>query len=91
MKKIAIVSGILFTLSTAGIFSLYDPKQEVEASSPKSFKIMSTDKLGYGENLIVVKHKKTGCYYTHMDGNNSEALTQMFVEKNGVNVPYCSK
>lgn len=91
MKKIAIVSGVLFTLSTAGIFSLYDSKQEVEASSPKSFKIVSADSLGYGEELIVAKHKKTGCYYTFKDDNKSGVLTQMFVEKNGVSVPYCDK
>jgi uncharacterized secreted protein with C-terminal beta-propeller domain len=35
------------------------------------------------------KHKETGCHYIYMNSSQSENLVQMFIEENGVSVPYC--
>lgn len=40
-----------------------------------------------------VKHKVTGCHYliTNNDGDYARTMEQMFIEKDGVSVPYCDK
>lgn len=46
---------------------------------------------GNSGHVFTVKHIDTGCYYALMIGGYKGAFTQMFVEKNGVSVPYCEK
>lgn len=54
---------------------------------PYGFSIVESD---FNGSLKTLMHEKTGCYYVYAvyDG---KAVTQMFIEKNGVSVPYCLK
>ena len=90
MNKIAIISGVLFTISTAGVIMMCSSGEEAKASLPKGYSEVSYDAVD-DATVIVVKHNKTGCYYTYMDETYSGAFTQMFVKENGVSVPYCDK
>lgn len=54
------------------------------------FHFLTKDKTNIGE-IYQMKDKTTGCYYTFVDGYQSTAITQMFIEKNGVSVPYCEE
>lgn len=64
-----------------------------EANLPDEFEEISEDKIS-GGYIHQLRHVKTGCYYVSTyTGNSSGGLEiqQMFVEKNGVSVPYCDE
>lgn len=65
----------------------------VEANVPDSFEVISKDEIGRAY-VYQIKHKVTGCHYMLSDTffkgvESAQVTTQMFIEKNGVSVPYC--
>jgi PBP1b-binding outer membrane lipoprotein LpoB len=80
MKRIAILLGLTLVLSGCG-----SKEEELSTNKEnKSFIIVSSG----DETKIEYKHIKTGCHYVE-SAFNSDYFTQMFIEKNGVSVPYC--
>lgn len=63
--------------------------QEAEAGLPEGFDKVTVDKKNIAEYAEVLRHKETRCYYVVVSGTQAVAVEQMFVEKNGVSVPYC--
>ena len=70
-----------------------DTTSEVSANN-SGFTIISEDELNYGE-FYKVKDDVTGCYYimgtSKRNSSTTISTTQMFIEKDGVSVPYCDK
>ncbi|MEK4025371.1 hypothetical protein [Sporosarcina sp. FSL W7-1283] len=60
----------------------------VGANMPSSFEILSRDSV-HNSEVEKIRDKETGCYYLSSSGSYKAALTQMFIEKDGVSVPYC--
>ena len=61
----------------------------VEAGLPEGFNIVSVDKDNINGYSEILKHKETGCHYVVIHATQAVSVEQMFVEKNGVSVPYC--
>lgn len=81
MKKILTLLGLMLILSGCG------GVEKDESSTNKvnqSFIIVNNE----DDNFVEYKHIKTGCHYVDSTFN-ADYLTQMFIEKNGVSVPYC--
>jgi hypothetical protein len=81
MKKISMLIGLMLILFGCG------KAEEVESTTNKeniSFIIVNNE----DENFVEYKHKKTGCHYVD-SAYNTDYFTQMFIEKNGVSVPFC--
>lgn len=60
--------------------------QAAEAGKEKAFKLISKDD---DSELLEYQHVETGCHYLKYSGHRKGNITQMFIEKNGVSVPYC--
>jgi hypothetical protein len=81
MKKNLTLIGLMLILSGCGGVE----KDEVPTNKAnQSFTIVNNE----DEDFIEYKHKTTGCHYVE-DDYNSDYLTQMFIEKNGVSIPLC--
>lgn len=63
---------------------------EVKAGLPESFKVVAETEVG-GDTYYEVKHVVNGCHYVFVNGYQAVSITQMFIEKDGVSVPYCDK
>lgn len=90
MKKKFVLTGFL------GFAFLFGCNQidngEVSASLPTGFTITTEEDNEINRHTVtVMHHNDTGCNYIIIDGNYSGGITQMFVEKDGVSVPYCDK
>lgn len=95
MKKflvsISIASlGILITCASMGVL-IAGGTTTSEAKLPSGFRPVTEDVLAEDSEVMVIQHLKTGCYYTLVDSFEGNGFVQMFVEKNGVSVPYCDK
>lgn len=79
----------LLTIGFVGLLSIAACGDEgsVEAGVPSGFIEVSKDYLV--DTVTVIKHSETGCYYVSTSGVRATAITQMYVEKNGVSVPHC--
>lgn len=87
MKKIIVSLVAVLVLGGCGGTS-EDSSYDVDAESPTGFiKISETD--NDAGDITELKHVKTGCHYSSVDGMESLAFTQMFIKENGVSVPYC--
>lgn len=90
MKKwvVLILTGVLLAgcSTEEGGSSQSDKKEKL----PSGFTFVNKDVLN-GDYITVAKHNKTGCYYTFLNGgyDTTVGATQMFVEKDGVSIPYC--
>lgn len=87
MKKLVtlILAGVL--LAGCSVVKAETPKK---STLPEGFTFMNKDGL-HGDHITVAKHNETGCYYTFVNGgyDTTVGVVQMFVEKEGVSVPYC--
>lgn len=82
MKKLLVIGFVgLLSISACG------NESPVEAGTPSGFTEVTRDELA--DTVTVIKHNETACYYVSTKGVRATAITQMFVEKNGVSVPYC--
>lgn len=67
---------------------------KVEASLPNGYVMVSENEFDKG-NIYTLKHIQTGCHYTYTTSIYRNAFApnveQMFIEKDGVSVPYCDK
>lgn len=87
MKKKLILIGFLgFT----ALFGCSQVSQEVEAGKDSDVVKASSDRIDWVDYTII-KHKETGCHFMFADGDQESGFVQMFIEKNGVSVPYCEK
>lgn len=86
MKKL-LLGLILLALS---ILFIGCSENEVSADIPSGFSHLTKDSINSGK-ANVIQHNKTGCYFIMGTGNydTTVALTQMFIEKDGVSIPYC--
>jgi hypothetical protein len=81
MKKLIILALILL-LTACGA-------RVVEADLPNGFILVEKNSID-NYTIRTIQHEKTGCYYVLTTGSGT-SVEQMFVEKNGVSVPYCTK
>lgn len=89
MKRKIVIAGMLgFT----ALFGCSQDSEKVEAGLPEGFDLISKDEIDKG-NIYVLRNKSTGCYYTYTTSVYSDTFAPnveiMFIEKNGVTVPYC--
>ena len=84
MKKI--IFGVI--LSIVLIISACSYTDSTRASLPDGFTEVSYDDTELG-SLTVLRHNATGCHYVNVDGSSSGSFVQMFVQRNGVSIPYC--
>ena len=70
-----------------------DTMNEVSAGEEGIFEYIGKSDTSKLSRVKEVKHKNTGCHYliTNNDGDYARAMVQMFIEKDGVTVPYCDK
>lgn len=91
MKKMLLISALALIFVIGGCGA--GEENSAQASLPSDYTIISETDIYKGEIFeTVLKHNRTDCYYSvTVDKYNWEgsAPTQMFVEKNGVSVPYC--
>jgi uncharacterized protein YceK len=57
-----------------------------DSGLPEGFKVV-TDSTSYGTHIYGLRNVQTGCHFAYVSGI---ALTQIFTEKNGRSVPYCT-
>jgi hypothetical protein len=81
MKKITMLLALLVILSGCGEVE----KDDVSTNKAIQSFIIVNNK---DDNFVEYKHIKTGCHYVDSTFN-ADYLTQMFIEKNGVSVPFC--
>lgn len=67
---------------------------QVSAGVPEGFMNVTNDEIDDDgdHTLSVFQHLDTGCYFAVTHGysyDSSSSITQMYVERNGVSVPYC--
>lgn len=92
-RKMLLVGMVGFT----GLFgcSQVTKIDNVEASVPSGYEIVEIaqeySKKGWSPEVIEIKHKKTGCHYLYIANGHNGGFQQMFIEKNGVSVPYCEE
>ena len=90
MKKwvVLILTGVL--LAGCSTEETGDNLSDKKGTLPSGFTFVNKDGL-HGDHITVAKHNETGCYYTFLNGgyDTTVGATQMFVEKDGVSVPYC--
>lgn len=88
MKKLLIIVAMALTL----VITACNSESTIEASVPQGYTEVTKDIIG-GDDVRVIKHDATGCYYTLINGFQSVAITQMFVEDKGADstIPYCDK
>lgn len=94
MKKLLIITGILVTVCTT-LIACGEASDSVEAGIASDFVKVSQSNI-FNEKIFatVLKHKGTGCYYTVSVNKydwGASSIEPMFVEKNGVSVPYCEE
>lgn len=67
---------------------------DVSAQLPSGFEFKTVDEINFGE-VYKGKDKETGCYFIFGTSRNNSSTTismeQIFIEKNGVSVPYCDE
>lgn len=90
MKKRILISGIAMIALIGGCS---DVGEEIDdASLPIGFEVVSEDKVRHGR-IYKAKEVVTGCYYVMGSSAYSSSTTvsfeQMYIEKDGVSVPYC--
>lgn len=69
-----------------------EPTNEVKASLPNGFELITEDEYDdIYQNVYTLKNIATGCHYTLTDRSHNGGIIQMFIEKDGVSVPYCDK
>lgn len=89
-RKLLLVGMLGFTI----LFGCSQASNEVSASLPNSFNPTSKDIID-SVNVFKIQDKDTGCYYlfgtTDYGTSHTPSATQMFIEKNGVTVPYCEE
>ena len=73
-------------LSTVLLLSACSDSEPVSEGVPAGFQIVSKQKIGV-YRIKELRHIKTGNHYIVTSGSGT-ALTPMFIEKNGVTVPY---
>lgn len=88
MKKSLIAIGLGITL-LAGCGSA---TTTASADMPKGYYAISKVHIDSG-NIYEIVNKETTCHFTYVNGDfdTTVSIAQMFVEKNGVSVPYCEK
>lgn len=91
MKKGLLFLGLMALSATLiGCGEITDPPVLVSSEFELIARdLMESESSREEELLKTVKHAKTGCYYLIYRGVQKGGITQMFVEKNGVSVPYC--
>lgn len=91
MKKLIVVFVLI-------LFSLIGCSQttnnQAQADLPPGFEVVSkTERSNNGSrNVYELRHIKTSCYFAYSSNNDNgtiSSLTQIYIEKNGVSVPYC--
>lgn len=91
MKHKLILVGML---GFAVLFGCSQVSYEVKAELPSGFTLTTVDRINQAE-IYKIKDKVTGCYYivgvSNSSSYTSASSTQMFIEKNGVAVPYCEE
>ena len=93
MKRKWLAIGLFVFASLFGCSQL--DNGSVSASLPSGFELISEDKLSVWGDVAKVKEIETGCYYILGRATNSTVssvsgfMEQMFIEKDGVSVPYC--
>lgn len=89
MRKIVFSLIFILTLILTACGGVEDT--ESESITPSNFEIVSHDVIDDNDktDLFTVRHKETGCLYIVTDGYKSGGITQMFIEEDGVTVPYC--
>lgn len=96
-RKVALTSLLGFTLlfgcsQVEGERDLHVGGNKVSAEEflPEAFiEVQKSDVGGHG--TIKFKDVDTGCYYIRTRDVQAVAMVQMFIEKDGVSVPYCDK
>ena len=86
MKRKLAVLGLLGFAALFGCSQVDDGS--VSAGLPEGFIEVQESKI-YGSNTTKFKDIDTGCYFIRAEGIQAVAMVQMFVEKDGVSVPYC--
>lgn len=93
MKRKLLTTGLLVFVF---LFGCSQPgKGSVSASLPSGFELVSQDKISVWGEVAKVKEIETGCYYILGRATNaslgavSSFMEQMYIEKDGVSVPYC--
>lgn len=90
---VLLVVGLLFACSEVEFGG--NGSGNVHASLPSGFELVSEDEISKMSTLRKLKEVETGCYYifgrTWNGGGSSVSgsIEQMFIEKDGVTVPYC--
>lgn len=79
---------LIIAIVTLSFITACNSESTIEASIPEGFTEISKDEIGKDE-VYIIQHDVTGCYYTLVDGFQSVALTQMYIEKWQENIPYC--
>lgn len=87
MKKIITVLAVTLIL----LVGCGSSNTQTSASLPEGYMAVTQDEF---ENhmVTVIQHRDTGCYFTTVQNysyDSGVAITQMYVERNGVSVPYC--
>ncbi|MFS0905682.1 hypothetical protein AB3N02_21800 [Priestia aryabhattai] len=94
MNKL-IIGAVLASTFLLGACSAEEPEEpkEVKASVPSGYERVASDEFYADNDVSVIMHKETKCYYTLASGSydTTVSITQMFVKENGVSVPYCEK
>lgn len=93
-KRKLVLTGLLGFTFLLGCSQVDDGVSNVSASNnlPKGFTVVTEDESirGY-QSVYTLKNEFTNCFYVLTEGWESTSMIQMFIEKDGVSVPYCDK
>jgi hypothetical protein len=92
MKFRKLILGIACLGVSAALIGCGNNTSSVSASLPNGFEAVTTDSIGFNNEVLTLKNVNTGCYYAlsnKSDWNSGTSITQMLIEKDGASVPYC--
>lgn len=65
-----------------------DVVEDVVEEDNSAFNLISTDRLDYND-LYKIRDKESGCYYIVFSGRRAVSTEQMYINQDGISIPYC--
>lgn len=91
MKKVKLFGlGFLFLAVSMSLVACGETS--VDAGVPSGYEEVTKDKITDYTSVRTIKNIQTNCFYSfavRVGNGGGVSIVQMFVEENGVSVPYC--
>lgn len=97
-KRKVTLAGLMGFTVLFGCSQMEDKNKHAEVNTVSAeelladnFEVISKSEITNVTYQYELVHETTKCHYTYVDGSRDGGLVQMFIEKEGVSIPYCDK